>query len=127
MISLLFFVFASYFALDENVRADKLIYIGTSDAVNSIFYLENLGKISTQNGCSELRLKLVTCPLTNHTSWDHDVLPEEDGFQHVVAICVNSGGEEMIEGTKAALPCPPHCGGEKFEISFSDFVEDYMD
>ena len=85
-----------------------------------LFYVSNLRTVIRQDGAFTLVPKMVTCP-QSHESAAHDALPGVPGYQHVVAVAVDSD-MNVLTDSKAALPCPPHCDGKKRKATIAEYL-----
>jgi hypothetical protein len=83
------------------------------------FYWNNLEGLWGLGGRFNLKGKMATCTLP-HTSSAEDYDSTVSGIQHPVVVAINNSLE--IIGTKAALPCPPHCSGGKVAVTFRSFM-----
>lgn len=83
-------------------------FLGDSSATSTEFYNHDLDELMDQPGAASLKLKTANCSLSLS---EHSSGSEES---HTVAIALDNHGVELLSRGKAALPCPPHCGGKKF-------------
>lgn len=117
-----FCFFLSWMIPDETIPVNRLTSVPKDPSVTTRFYATNLMALLDQPDADTLIMEMVTCPLSHDGLGGSDAMPLLDGYQHAAVFAYDASGSKLTGAYRAALPCPPHCGGGKYEITLSDFL-----
>lgn len=107
---------------DETIPVHRLISVPKDPSVTTRFFASNLMALLDQPDADTLIMEMVTCPLSHDGLSGSDAMPMLDGFQHEAVFAYDASGVKLTGASRAALPCPPHCGGGKFSITLAEFL-----